>query len=649
MYFIEQYKIIMDSKPKNPSEVLKEGFKFFKNGDLNGAKKILDRVLEASPENFDSLYLYAAISLQEENFLLAKKLLSEALRIRSDHIDALFNLAVVFEKIGDADHSLAIYDDLLAIQPNHLKALYNKASLLAKQGLLEAALKNLEQVLEIDPNLALAAKNYAEIKMQIQMQSSIFEQNNNTVGQFESQNFENLHNTGLAHFNKKDINNAIDFFKSALRLKPNSLEANHNLAMALEKTGRLNDALAYYKDALQINGESSPTLNNIGNVYRELGLLEKSRDSLLAAIKINPDYAEAFNNLGWTHYYLRQFQEANGCFERALGINPNLVEAKYNLGLSQLMQGDFENGWLNYEYRTQQPNYKKRELALDRPQWYGSESIDKKIIYIHSEQGLGDTFQFSRYLRLLADCGATILFEPGVALLTLFQDQDYPVQLIKPGDVIPKYDFHCPLMSLPLAFKTTLMTIPNLTPYIQANKEKEKKWGERVSKISGPKVGLVWNGGFRANQPELWEVNNRRNIPFELLSQINIPHIQFFSLQKGGEAEQILRDTKEQYWPEHTQNFHNFTSELYDFSDTAALIANLDLVISVDTSTAHLAGAMNKPVWILNRHDNCWRWLESGEQSPWYPSAKLYRKKYAEGWENIVQQARRDLLKYFQH
>jgi hypothetical protein len=168
-----------------------------------------------------------------------------------------------------------------------------------------------------------------------------------------------------------------------------------------------------------------------------------------------------------------------------------------------------------------------------------------------------------------------------------------------------------------------------------------------LSKISGPKVGIVWNGGFRANQPELWEVNNRRNIPFELLSEINISHIQFFSLQKGVEAEKILSNIKSQYWPDHAQNFNNFTAELYDFTDTAALIANLDLVISVDTSTAHLAGAMNKPVWILNRHDNCWRWLESGEKSPWYPSAKLYRKKYGEGWENIVQQVRRDLLQYF--
>ena len=637
----------MDRTSENNSKLLKEAFQFFKNGDLQSAKTIFAQVLELAPDNFDCLYLYAALSMQEENFLLAKTLLSEAVKVRSDNIDALFNLAVVFEKMDDAEQSLTTYDALLAIQPKHLKALYNKASLLAKKGFLENALNNLEQVLEIDPNLDIAHKNYVEIKKQLQIQQRIFEQSNNAAHQLASQNFEKLHNIGLTHFSKKDFKNAIDFFKQALRLKPNSLEANHNLAIALERTGCLNEALAHYKDALQINSESSSTLNNIGNVYRELGLLEKSRDSLLTAIKINPDYAEAFNNLGWTHYCLRQFQEANGCFKKALEINPNLVETKYNLGLSQLMQGDFENGWINYEYRTQQPNYKKRQLPLDRPQWHGSESIDKKIIYIHSEQGLGDTFQFSRYLRLLADCGAKILFEPGVALLPLFQDQDYPVQLIKPGDVIPKYDFHCPLMSLPLAFKTTLETIPNITPYIHPNEDKERYWSERLSKISGPKVGLVWNGGFRANQPELWEVNNRRNIPFELLSQINISHIQFFSLQKGVEAEQILSNIKSQYWPDHMQNFHNFTSELYDFSDTAALIANLDLVISVDTSTAHLAGAMNKPVWILNRHDNCWRWLESGEQSHWYPSAKLYRKKYTEGWENIVQQARQDLLKYF--
>jgi len=639
----------MDRTSENAGKLLKEGLQFFKNKDLQGAKKIFDQVLEHSPENFDCLYLYAAVSMQEENFLLAKTLLSEAVRVRSGSIDALFNLAVVLEKIDDAEHSLTTYDTLLAIQPNHLKALYNKASILAKQGFLEAALKNLEQVLEIDPNFALAHKNYAEIKKQLEIQPSIFEQNNNAVHKLENQNFENLHNEGLAHLNKKDLNTAIDFLKQALQLRPNSLEANHNLGMALEKTGSLNDALTRYKYALQINSESAPTLNNIGNVFRELGLLEKSRDSLLAAIKINPDYAEAFNNLGWTYYCLRQFQKANDCFEKALEINPNLVETKYNLGLSQLMQGDFENGWLNYEYRTQQPNYKKRELPLDRPQWSGNESIDKKIIYIHSEQGLGDTFQFSRYLKLLADYGATILFEPGIALLPLFQAQNYPVQLIKPGDVIPNYDFHCPLMSLPLAFRTTVETIPNATPYIYPNKNKEKGWCERLSKISGPKVGLVWNGGFRANQPELWEVNNRRNIPFELMSQINVPNIQFFSLQKGVEAEQILSNTKDHYWPDHTQNFHNFTGELYDFSDTAALIANLDLVISVDTSTAHLAGAMNKPVWILNRHDNCWRWLESGERSPWYPSVKLYRKNYGEGWENIVQQVRQDLLKYFQH
>lgn len=637
----------MDREFENSRELLKEGFKYFKNGDLQGSKKLLDQALELNQENFNCLYLYAAILIQEENYLAAKKLLGEAVRIQPNNIDALFNLAVVYEKIGDTERSLPTYDALLKIQPTHLKALYNRASILATQGNLEAALNNLEKILEIDPNFACAHKNHSEIKKQLEKQICIFEQNHNSENQLASQNFEALHNTGLAHFNKKDTGKAIDFYNQALRLRPNSLEANHNLGIALEKMGRLDDALAQYKYALQINGESSPTLNNIGNVYRELGQLEKSRESLLAAIKINPNYAEAFNNLGWTHYCLRQFQEANCFFEKALEINPNLVETKYNLGLSQLMQGDFEKGWLNYEYRTQQPNYKNRKLPLDRPQWYGNESIDKKIIYVHSEQGLGDTFQFSRYLRLIADCGATILFEPGVALLPFFQEQDYPVQLIKPGDVIPNYDFHSPLMSLPLAFKTTLETIPNTTPYLYSNKDKEKGWCERLSKISGPKVGLVWNGGFRSNQPELWEVNNRRNIPFELMSQINIPDIQFFSLQKGVEAEQILSSIQDKYWPKNPQNFHNFTSELHDFSDTAALIANLDLVISVDTSTAHLAGAMNKPVWILNRHDNCWRWLESGEKSPWYPSAKLYRKNYGEGWENTIQKVRQDLPKYF--
>jgi hypothetical protein len=196
-------------------------------------------------------------------------------------------------------------------------------------------------------------------------------------------------------------------------------------------------------------------------------------------------------------------------------------------------------------------------------------------------------------------------------------------------------------MSLPLAFKTNKNSIPNTTPYLKPQKAKDEYWKSKLSAIKRPKVGLVWSGGFRPNNPELWGVNQRRNIPFELMSKLNQEGIEFFSLQKGEGVESELKAHKERFWD--TGNFHDYTELLINFSDTAALIYQLDLVISVDTSTAHLAGALGKPVWILNRYDNCWRWLSEVETSDWYPSARLFRQKVAGEWGDLIHAARDQL------
>jgi hypothetical protein len=200
-------------------------------------------------------------------------------------------------------------------------------------------------------------------------------------------------------------------------------------------------------------------------------------------------------------------------------------------------------------------------------------------------------------------------------------------------------------MSLPLAFQTDSGSIPSNIPYLTANKTKAEYWQSRLSNVNGPKVGLVWNGGFRSNQPELWSVNNRRNIPFDQISRLNSTGINYFSLQKGGKAENEIKNLQSHLWP--SNNFYNYSNELKDFSDTAALISCLDLIISVDTSTAHLAAAMGKPVWILNRHDNCWRWLESGDHSLWYPTARLYRQKISGDWDTVLEDVTKDIITFF--
>jgi hypothetical protein len=275
-----------------------------------------------------------------------------------------------------------------------------------------------------------------------------------------------------------------------------------------------------------------------------------------------------------------------------------------------------------------QPLYQNKLMHLVKPQWYGTQSISGKTIYVYAEQGLGDTIQFCRYIPLLAERGARVLFEPQIQIHNLLIDLDGVKELLKPGQLTPSYDFHCPLMSLPLAFKTNKDSIPKIIPYLKPQKEKSDYWEKQLSAIKKPKVGLVWSGGFRPNNPELWAVNLRRNIPFELISQLNCNEIK-----------------KEQFWG--SANFHDFTEKLIDFSDTAALIKQLDLVISVDTSTAHLAGAMGKNVWILNRYDACWRWLIKTEISVWYPTAKLFRQKKPGEWDDVIKDAKKQLQHLF--
>jgi hypothetical protein len=214
-------------------------------------------------------------------------------------------------------------------------------------------------------------------------------------------------------------------------------------------------------------------------------------------------------------------------------------------------------------------------------------------------------------------------------------------QLIEAGSPLPPFDYQCPLLSLPLAFKTTLSSIPATIPYLKCNLEKSRLWKERLGERHKRKVGLVWSGGLRPNQPEMWFIDSRRNIPLDELAVLKHPDIDFYSLQKGEPAESELAELIRHNW--EGPHIVDFTSQLNDFSDTAALVENLDLVVTVDTSTAHLAGALGKPVWILNRFDTCWRWLLNRNDSPWYPTVKLYRQEKAGHWDDVVRRIKMDL------
>jgi hypothetical protein len=341
---------------------------------------------------------------------------------------------------------------------------------------------------------------------------------------------------------------------------------------------------------------------------------------------------------------LNRHKEAIASYKNAVALKPDFALAHWNTSLSALASGDFPTGWKLYEWR--------KKLAkpvglktLPYPESTDLKDMAGRKVLIHSEQGFGDIIQFCRYLPKVAEIASSVTVVVPTPLLGLLHGAFAGVAAIKDADIPADIDTHCPMASLPLAFGTTLQTIPATVPYLFAARSKADAFAGRLGTKSRPRVGLVWSGGSSPDRHDLWSLNVRRNIDFSILSRLNLSGIDFFSLQKGEPAESALIQELPCFWS--GDNFHNLTWDIKDFSDTAALIENLDLVVSVDTSTAHLAGAMGRPVWILNRFDVEWRWAIEPSRSPWYPTARLFRQPEPDAWPQVIEDVRNELIEQF--
>ena len=415
------------------------------------------------------------------------------------------------------------------------------------------------------------------------------------------------------------------------------------MASCITRSIVLQEALANYEQAIALQPDFAEAYNNRGNTLQNLNRMTEAVSNYEQAIALKSNYAKAYNGRGVALRNLHQLTESIESLERAIQCDTNYAEAYWNKSLSLLTQGNFTEGWRLYEWRWRNENSPLKPRIFAQPLWLGEDNISGKTVLLHAEQGLGDSIQFCRYAQLLAAQGARVILEIPSALYALFQHLDGVDTLLTQGETLPAFDYHCPLLSLPLALSTQLDTIPHSTAYLAADVQKVASWKRVIPQDNRYKVGVVWCGGDRPNQPELWALNMRRNIPLALFAtQLSPLHqICFFSLQKGASAEAEIRGKEHDYWPQG--NFYNFAHALHDFSDTAGLIAHLDLVISVDTAVAHLAAALGKPTWILNRYDTCWRWFLQREDSPWYPSVKLYRQENMGDWQAVLAHVAHDL------
>jgi tetratricopeptide (TPR) repeat protein len=423
---------------------------------------------------------------------------------------------------------------------------------------------------------------------------------------------------------------ALQLIDRALQVNPASPEAWLYRGNVLNSLRRFDEALASYDHALVLKPDFTQAHFNQGIVLQELKRGEEALASFDRALKLRDDYAEAWNSRGDALTRLGRHEEALQSFVQSLKYKPDFAEAHFNEGWCRLLLGDYERGWQKYEWRWQTLLQESRR-PFSQPLWLGREEIAGRTILLHAEQGFGDTIQFCRYAQHVASLGATVLLEAQPSLVSLLGTLAGPTRVLARGESLPDFDFHTPLLSLPLACMTTLdTTIPAQSSYLTVPADKLESWHSEVGTSEGLRVGLVWSGSIEHTN----DLN--RSIPLaDLAPLLEIQQITFISLQKE------VRDHDQALLAQ--SSIVDYGERLHDFADTAALIATLDLVITVDTSVAHLAGALGKPVWILLPHIPDWRWLLERTDSPWYPTARLYRQPTAADWQSVVRNVAGDV------
>jgi Flp pilus assembly protein TadD len=453
-------------------------------------------------------------------------------------------------------------------------------------------------------------------------------------------------NLGLAILKDGRAEEAVECERQALRIDPDNVDALNNLGIALHALNALPEAENHFRGVLRHVPDHANATLNLGVIRQSLGYLEEAETLYRRARALGTDEARVCNNLALALAELGRLEEAEAICRAALAANADYPEAAVNLGMILLMQGKLAEGWTWYEARWRvQPLLSQKQLPAET-RWTGAESLAGKTILLLGEQGFGDILQFCRYAPLVSDLGATVILAVPATLSRLMGTVRGVARVVSQDDALPAFDLNCPLMSLPMMFGTTEETIPWRVPYLEADPDSVERWqaiipsaGDTTSGTPGLRIGLVWAGGRRPGQPHAAAIDRRRSMTLMEMAPLGaIPGCVFVSLQLGPPAEQ----TGTAPFP-----LIDVTGRLTDFADTAALLGALDLVITVDTAVAHLAGALGKPVWLLSRFDACWRWPRNRDDTPWYPTMRLFRQTSPGDWAGVMRRVA-DALPGFQ-
>ncbi len=628
-----QLELALQSNPDNAVALSNCGIVLHALGRFTAALMRYDCALALRPDYAEAHYNRGNALYGLERFDDAVASFDRALSLRPAYAEAFCNRGVALYALRRFEEALASYDRALVLRPDYIEALCNRGNALSALKRFDEALKSCDRALALRPDFAEALCNRGVALQAMERFDEALTDYERALA-LRPGYAEVLRNRAATLQALERLDEALTSCDQALAVQPSSVEALSNRGVILYALKRFDEALTSCDRALTIRPDFAEAHCYRGNALHALKRSGEALASYDRALAARPDYAEALYNRSVTLYRLKRFDEALADNARVLAIRPDYAEAHFNEACCRLTTGDLFRGWQKYEWRWQTREQKSHQRNYTQPLWLGSGEIAGESILLHAEQGFGDTIQFCRYVPRVAERGARVILEVQEPLQGLMRSLPGVAQIVLPGDPLPDFDRHCPLLSLPLAFATTLETIPAATPYLSAPPHLAMEWSARLGPGTRPRIGLVWSG--RPAQKN----DHNRSIGLGALSPLFELNATYVSLQP------YIRDDDAAMLHE-CGNLIHFGDQLKDFTDTAALMSNLDLVVSVDTAVAHLAGALARPVWILLPYITDWRWLVDRNDSPWYPTARLFRQDEPQEWDGVVARIRTALQTAF--
>ncbi len=662
----------MSGQPSKLALQLNKAIASYQAGQFGEAEQICQKIVATKSNFFDAQYVLAVVLASQGKHELALTSYNRALAVQPNHADALSNRGNTLKELQRLEEALASFDRAIALQPKHIGALNNRGVILHLLRRFDEAMASFDRALAVQPDFvdalcsrgntlhalgrfdeALACYDRA-LAQQPGLLAALCNRGNTlralkrfdeALASYERAialrpDFAEAHsNRAITLAELKRYDETLAAFERYLTLRPHDAEGYNNRGVILDEMKRHDEALANYDRALSLRPDYADALYNRGNCLHELGRFAEAIACYDRLLPMRPNDGDMYNNRGKILKELNRYDEALEASGRAVALRPDSIIAHCNEASLRLLAGDFERGWAEYEWRWKKADMAPAKRNFPQPLWLGGEDIAGKTILLHAEQGMGDTVQFCRYATAVAARGARVILEVDPPLVGLMASLAGPSQVVAKGgtmgSALPEFDVHCPLISLPLAMGTRLETIPARTPYLHVSQDLCSEWDARLGAKIRPRIGLAWAGNAKH------ERDRERSIGLAAFLPLFEVDATFVSLHKELRPDdQTVLNTR--------PDILHFGDALKDYTDTAALISQLDLVISVDTSVAHLAGALAKPVWITLTYVPEWRWLLNREDSPWYPTARLFRQNEAREWGSVVTRVREALSNFVQ-